>query len=69
MWMGLYSPDTGQLLMAGFDNCGLTFVSYFFTALVIIIYLTLQLGANHNESYGKDFRVYQLFQLSPKFFK
>jgi hypothetical protein len=36
MWMGLDSPDTGQLLMAGFDICGVKFVSSFFTALVII---------------------------------
>jgi hypothetical protein len=36
MWMGLDIPDTGQLLMAGFDICGVKFVSSFFTELFII---------------------------------
>jgi hypothetical protein len=34
--MGLEIPETGQLLVAGFDICGLKFVSSSFIELIII---------------------------------
>jgi len=36
MWIGLDIPETGQLLIAGFDICGVKFVSSSFIELVII---------------------------------